>query len=366
MGFGDRRKKRKADAAQAEADAAAAANAAVEADALVAQQKFLAKATENARYSGVRSDGSDNLKASGQTISFYHEKSGTSVDFKAFIMAFNESFNSDWASEVVYGRMDPIMMFKNTTRVLTLAFKIPAFSPSEAISNLTRIQTLISFLYPNYTIQTPTAATKDAETGRTTGARSTSDVPYAQNISSSPLVRLRVVNFLSSTIGMNKGEAHASKGTLGTISNFTINYNLDAIDGVIEDAELGILPKLIDVNMTFTVLHEKPLGWDDANKFMTPHFPYHATDELQQLAMKKSVDAAATQIVNRSPAGEAARKAELEAEQLVDDANDAAGDGVEETDAPGQTESEAAKQLREAVEVQLEILGSAGQIEENQ
>ena len=225
MAFGDRRTDREAD----EAEALERANAAAEEAAEVAQNKFLAKAIEDARYSGVRSDGSDNLKASGQTISFYHEKSAKSVDFKAFIMAFNESFNSDWASEVVYGRMDPIMMFKNTTRVLTLAFKIPAFSPSEAISNLTRVQTLISFLYPNYTIQ------------------NTGGVPYAQNISSSPLVRLRVVNFLSSTIGMNKGEAHASKGTLGTISNFTINYNLDAVDGVIEDAELGILPKLIDV-----------------------------------------------------------------------------------------------------------------------
>ena len=327
MAFGDRRTKRKADAAQAEADAAEAANAAADAAAEVAQNKFLAKAIEDARFSGVRSDGSDNLKASGQTISFYHEKSGTSVDFKAFIMAFNESFNSDWASEVVYGRMDPIMMFKNTTRVLALAFKIPAFSPSEAISNLTRIQTLISFLYPNYTIQTPTAATRDAETGRITGARSTSDVPYAQNISSSPLVRLRVVNFLSSTIGMNKGEAHASKGTLGTISNFTINYNLDAVDGVIEDAELGILPKLIDVNMTFTVLHEKPLGWDDANKFMTPHFPYHATDKAALDAKEESEQAQWAAVYARSPAGEAVRAQAAAAELLVETDNNAAHNG---------------------------------------
>ena len=238
-------------------------------------------------------DGSENLKQSGQVISFYHESSGTVARFKAFITAFNESFNSDWASEKVYGRMDPIMMFKNTERQITLAFKIPAFSTSNAIANLTEVQKLISFLYPNYEAQTPSAAVRGEEgsinEGRVVGQTQTAAAPYAQNISNSPLVRLRVVNFLSSEIGMNKDSDNASKGTLGAISNFIVNYNLDTVDGVIEDADLGILPKLIDVNLSFTVLHEKPLGWDNSNQFMSPGFPYNTSEALPGEHLRASI-----------------------------------------------------------------------------
>jgi hypothetical protein len=122
---------------------------------------------------------------------------------------------------------------------------------------------------------------------------------------------------------MNKGARAASKGTLGTISNFTINYNLDAVDGVIEDAELGILPKLIDINMTFTVLHEKPLGWNDANKFMTPHFPYHATDKAAIDTMEESEQAQWAAVYARSPASEAAKAQALADELLVETDNNA-------------------------------------------
>ena len=59
-------------------------------------------------------------------ISFYHVPTGRSVYFKAFIEAFNETYTSNWNSEEVYGRPDPIYLFKNTTRNITLAFKIPA------------------------------------------------------------------------------------------------------------------------------------------------------------------------------------------------------------------------------------------------
>ena len=45
-------------------------------------------------------------------ISFHHVPTGKDVFFKAFITAFNETYNSDWSSESVYGRADPIYLFK--------------------------------------------------------------------------------------------------------------------------------------------------------------------------------------------------------------------------------------------------------------
>ena len=81
----------------------------------------------------------------GAYISFQHVPSKTTVNFKAFITTFNESYNSDWAPEVVYGRIDPIYLFKNTTRKISLAFKIPAETESEALENLGRVQKLVQF-----------------------------------------------------------------------------------------------------------------------------------------------------------------------------------------------------------------------------
>ena len=71
-------------------------------------------------------DGSDAMANKGMTISFQHVPSEEDVTFKAFITSFNETYNCDWGSETVFGRSDPIHMFKNTAREITLAFQVPA------------------------------------------------------------------------------------------------------------------------------------------------------------------------------------------------------------------------------------------------
>ena len=77
-------------------------------------------------------DGTQMLANKGLVLSFQHVPSQTSVYFKAFITAFNETYTSDWSAESVYGRADPIYLFKQTQRKITLAFKIPAGTESEA------------------------------------------------------------------------------------------------------------------------------------------------------------------------------------------------------------------------------------------
>ena len=116
-------------------------------------------------------------------ISFLHVPSNTVVSFKAFLTAFNDTFNSEWAPETVYGRADPIYMFKNTTRNISLAFKIPASSEGDAFENLGRVQKLTQFLYPNYTtLANPSTGVPDI---------------FAQTISQSPLVRLKMFNLVN-------------------------------------------------------------------------------------------------------------------------------------------------------------------------
>ena len=60
--------------------------------------------------------------------------------------------------------------------------------------------------------------------------------------------------------------------------NLSIVHNLEGADGVIEQGPggtpSGILPKLIDINFDFAVIHEHALGWDEESLFSNPGFPY--------------------------------------------------------------------------------------------
>tara|TARA_R100001594_G_scaffold144935_1_gene194553 strand:+ start:134 stop:1258 length:1125 start_codon:yes stop_codon:yes gene_type:complete len=223
---------------------------------------------------GAFDDGSNLLANNkvGAVISFYHEPSGQSVFFKAFITAFNESYSSDWTSETVFGRADPIQHFKQTSRRISLGFKIPAATFSEAYENLAHVQELIQFLYPNY-----------------------SDAGNTQTLSQNPFVRLKVMNLAQKSDPQTKNDASPtgksnsaiyesyvstadpSRGLLGTISNLNVVHNLDNPDiGVLQKAANTILPKMIEVNLDFTAIHEAQLGWNKDGKFATPNFPYGA------------------------------------------------------------------------------------------
>ncbi len=203
-------------------------------------------------------------------VSFQHEPSGKAVFFKAFISAFNESYSSDWVAETVFGRSDPIQHFKQTTRRISLGVVIPAATNSEAYENLGRVQSLAQFLYPNYT-----------------------KVNSGTTLTQNPLVRLKVMNLARhvekvdmSTNPSNadlykayQSTSDAGKGLLGVITSLNVVHNLDNPNmGVIAKGANTVLPKAIEINLDFTVIHEELLGWLDNGKgllqFNSPTFPY--------------------------------------------------------------------------------------------
>ena len=206
-------------------------------------------------------DLSDKYMYQGAMIYFDSVGSYESAVFKAYITAFNESFSCDWASESVFGRADPIHMFKQVTRNCTLGFKIPCATPSESYEAMHQIDNLRACLYPNY------ESHNDALT-----------------ISSSPLVRIEVlqpslINTSATTLAANGdrnsrlntydelfsfGEASsAGKGALAIIKNLQISYNLENGDvGVFEgldgdtDDFVNFVAKQFEITLDFTLIHE--------------------------------------------------------------------------------------------------------------
>lgn len=283
-------------------------------------------------------DGTDALANQGFQISFFHLPSQKSVSFKAFITAFNETYASDWAAETVYGRADPIYMFKNTQRKVTLAFKVPAGSAGEAYENLGRVQQLLQFLYPSYT-----------------------DISNANTIAQSPLVRLKVMNLLSN-IGSDIDSAEQlvllaeespqslfdnyespsapETGLLGVIGNVTVNHNIDNPDhGAIEKSTGTILPKMIEINLDFSPIHEHTVGWIANNEgkadFANQGFPYMAplsdgaaaTVSKDAGAANWSPDTPSSFLSDAQKAAEAAQDSEA-AQQAAEDAAEARYGGL--------------------------------------
>ena len=228
-------------------------------------------------------------------VSVYHIPSDTAIYFKAYITAFIETYSSDWAREAVFGRTDPIYMFRQTERRISLALKVPAASLSEAYENLGKVQSLAQFLYPTY------VKAGDATT-----------------IAQSPLLRIKVMNLLQNSTGAAQktdvplddlfdnyqSTSDPTQGLLGVINSLAVNHNLENnAAGAVEKAPNTVLPKMLEINMEFSPIHESTLGFNENGQPLSPLFPYGVTlgDATSQAADNGAIIAAANGHTNQTP-----------------------------------------------------------------
>jgi|TARA_R110000824_G_scaffold192028_2_gene373995 hypothetical protein len=203
-------------------------------------------------------------------ISFKHLDSAQTVYFKAFITNLVDTFSADWTRESIYGRVDPVPIYAQTQRSISLNLTIPADSIGEAYENLARVQKLVQFLYPSYT---------------------TGD-DGSRTITKSPLIRLKAMNLVSKGESIDKeiqralrmadsalafsraetdpdpmprpdyyknytSDASPDNGLLGFINGLTVMHNLENEGGVFEKAQNTVLAKQIDISLTFMPVHEE-------------------------------------------------------------------------------------------------------------
>lgn len=156
------------------------------------------------------------------------------VIFPAFVTEFNDSFSSNWTTQEVYGRMDPVSTFKNTQRTININFDVINGDKDQAHINLWQMDSIIQSMYPVYT--------------------STNNMGTSV-ISAPPLFRIKFGNLIKSHVQNN--------GLLGYLSNFNFNPDMSNTGHFIDDrgdyAQL-IYPKLLKCNLSFKVIHEFPLG----------------------------------------------------------------------------------------------------------
>lgn len=195
-------------------------------------------------------------------INFYHIASNVNVWFKAFLNDFRDDYQSEWSSESVYGRMDPIETFQGTKRVITLSWDVVAFDLTEAQKNMYDIDLLISMLYPTY--------------GSVHGG--------AGAITSSPLLKLKFANLITQP-GRGPGLTSAlEEGLVGRVGGIT--YAPVVEHGFFTEASgarkgtppQGLWPKVVSLSCDFTVFHTHKLGWRNKGKKLVRQegFPHGA------------------------------------------------------------------------------------------
>tara|TARA_R110000824_G_scaffold59916_3_gene160511 strand:- start:410 stop:1252 length:843 start_codon:yes stop_codon:yes gene_type:complete len=197
-------------------------------------------------------DAGNILESKGQRLEFYHVPSMTSVNFKAILKTYNETYTSNWTPVKVLGRNDPIQSFQGTERSISLAWEVVAFSLGDqgsAENNMAKCSTLARMLYPQY-----------------------QDITNASTISKAPLIKLRFSNLIYDG-NQTYGADAARTGLLGVITNLTWTPNLDA--GFL-DPDTRLYPKVIDLSLNYSVLHQHPLGWQAAGAFK-----YENTDKAK-------------------------------------------------------------------------------------
>ena len=163
------------------------------------------------------------------------DQSRNKVFWKAFVTSYSDDYASEWESQQVYGRPDPIQTFKNTSRTISISFSAPSSGVREARENLAKASKMMRFLYPTYdTIGSATTITKP------------------------PLLRMRFVNLAKS---------NSMRGLLGRVDGFSFTPNIDAgfWDGDYQTGQMTNLlyPKTLDFTCTYHVIHEQALGWSE-------------------------------------------------------------------------------------------------------
>jgi hypothetical protein len=176
-------------------------------------------------------------------IKFTHVWSDKVVSFKAFLTDYSDDYNTEWNTEQVYGRNDPIQTFKSTSRTINLGWDVPAASFEEAAENMSRAALLVKFLYPTYD-----------------GANQS-----AQTISRPPLVRVSFQNLI---------QGIGQEGLLCTMDGISFSPDLDAgwfdVGGIntLNTSKTPLLyPKLINFNCKLTIMHESSIGWNTDSNF---------------------------------------------------------------------------------------------------
>lgn len=188
----------------------------------------------------------DIAKGMGQMLRITSVPTGMSVEFPAFIDSFSDNFTVSWGSEESFGRIDPVMPYRSTTRQISLGISVLAPDMDHAIRNLTQYSKLIQMLYPSYSAPLAEGGSR----GRT--------------ITAPPILKVKLMNYIQSADG--------SDGLYGAIRG--LKFDPDFKIGHFIKNNGDLVPKKFTISFTFSPQHSSELGFGEDGQPLTLKFPY--------------------------------------------------------------------------------------------
>ena len=129
-------------------------------------------------------------KLEAEYVPFYIQDLRTNevVSFHAFLTSLTDNIKADFNSVTGYGRMDPVQIYKSTSRTVGVTFVLYATSKEDFDSMWYKINKLTTLLYPQWT-----QGTQLSSDGTDRFIQ-----PFSQVLGASPIVRLRVGDVIKS------------------------------------------------------------------------------------------------------------------------------------------------------------------------
>jgi hypothetical protein len=122
------------------------------------------------------------LESSYMPFYFHDLRTNEIVSFHAFLESSKDGFNAEWNSISTYGRVEPIHIYKGTTRDISVSFYVVATNEKDHDNMWFKINKLVTMVYPQFT------------KGRslTTNEGKTFTQPFSQIPGGSPIIRMRL------------------------------------------------------------------------------------------------------------------------------------------------------------------------------
>lgn len=171
---------------------------------------------------------------------------GSSVSLRGSVSNVNLNWNSNWNEEIVYGRIDPIPTYSNTTREasITVQLVVPAtMTPMQKLSlskrNIEKLNVLANMCYPGYDVET------DSSNRISSGV-----------LKSSPLVKVKYGNVISGQMQGPDGEAGF---ITAYIKSLGVDFQADGLYSIGVGGEKYF--RKISISLSFGILHSHNVGY---------------------------------------------------------------------------------------------------------
>lgn len=244
----------------------------------------------------------ENLNAEYVPFYFKDLRTNEILNFHAFIDELSDSYSPSYTAVEAYGRMDPVQIYKGTTRSISVGFMLVATNPSDFDAMWYSINRLTMMVYPEWT--------RGNELNSSDSEEKLSFIqPFSQIPGSSPMVRLRIGDLIKSNysrFGLARIFGLGEKDNAGNdmlTSTFTPAENMspsrNSVVRSFESAEgkglagfitsLGYTwydentpwevtagsaaPMMCKVSIQFAPIHDIPLGLDHNGFMRAPAYP---------------------------------------------------------------------------------------------